>query len=157
MKVIYTSLFVLTTLVLLSGCFYLDTEIKHVNELTETQVNEIKNEFSFTLPEEASIIKAKFANSKDRLFMVFISGIDDVDHFIEHNLDFKVDEKYERDHIVVDQDWPELEEIFTAYYYFGIHNGSRREIYVYEIDGEVMVEMHKQGIVSQELVDMFYP
>ncbi len=156
MKVIYTNLFVLTMLIMLSGCLY-PPEIKTVNDFTETQVNEIQSEFGFTLPEKASIIQAELSTSMDKLFTIVISGINDVEGFIEYNLDYEVGEQYQRGHFSYDEDSTDWDKRITVDYYTGDYDGNLMGIYVYQIDDEMIVEIDKEGIVSQELVDMFYP
>lgn len=143
-------------LAILTACFNTKAEIKVVTDITSTQVSAIQKEFGFELPENASVIQCRLGLPRDWPFTIAISGIKDVEEFIQNNLHFEVEEPYEIQHFAYDEkERTQLDKRITAVHYFGMYNGSKRRIYIYQTDIGAIVEFEKSGVVLQELLEMF--
>ena len=142
--------------VVLTACSSLKAEVKVVTEINSAQVDAIEEEFGFALPENSQILQCRLGLPRDWPFSVAISGITDVEAFIQNNLNFEVKEPYEVQLFPYNaEERTDLSKTITAEYYFGLYNGSERGIYIYETDLGTIVEIEKSGVVSQELLKMF--
>jgi len=149
--------------VVLTACSSLKAEVKVVTEINSAQVDAIEEEFGFALPENSQILQCRLGLPRDWPFSVAISGITDVEAFIQNNLNFEVKEPYEVQLFPYEvqlfpynaEERTDLSKTITAEYYFGLYNGSERGIYIYETDLGTIVEIEKSGVVSQELLKMF--
>ncbi len=136
--------------------FYSKAEIITVTDITSAHAEAIQKEFGFTLPEGANIVQCRFANSRDRLFTVVITGVSDTDMFLKNNLNFEVGNPYETERYTYGyHEQKDLNMKVTAKKYFGMLDSSKRELYIYSIDDEIIIEIEKGGIISSELIKMF--
>ncbi|NLM48364.1 MAG: hypothetical protein GX198_06060 [Epulopiscium sp.] len=155
LKKVITFIFLVLISIELAGCFY-KPEIRVVSEVTAEEADAIQEEFAFILPEEAQIVQCRYANSKDSLFTVVITGVSDSDAFIENNVEFELEEPVEIDRFPYDEmDKTDFDKRVRAQYYFGMYDGSKRGIYIYSADQGIVIEIEKSGIVSPELIEMF--
>ena len=129
-------------------------EIMTATALDQSQIDDVQKEFGFKLPEEASIALCRLSNSRDRLFTVIVCGVFDEAGFINDYLEFEVDEPYQIEHSAYNDGLGTGNHVM-ANYYFGMLNGSKRGVYVYSENSELIIELEKSGIVSKNLLDMF--
>ena len=133
--------------------------IKVATNITPAQAEAIQKEFGFVLPKDTSIVLCRFANSRDSLFSVVITGPIDEKDFIMNNLEFEVGELSISDHESYDatkkNDHYYSDEWIKADYYYGFLDGSQRKLYFYNTDFERILEIQKGGITSRKLLNMF--
>lgn len=139
--------------------FYISqSQIQFTSKITDYQAEAIQNEFRFKLPEGAQIVQCSFTAAEDNLFTVAITGVSDIDAFVQRNLQFEVVEHVKTERFsYADHDRTDRDRQHEAKHYIGWYGNDVRDIYIYSTDTEMVIEIEKSGIVSPELSRLFEP
>jgi len=133
-------------------------------ELDNTQIKKydlieiIQKEFGISLPNGGSIqycIMLPGGQGEHNKYIIYISGINNIDEFISKYLLFNVDGPFQTtSHIYLDN----KRQIVSAIYYEGYFHDEncKTQVFTYAINNKKIIEIYQVGIYSQKLSDIIY-